>query len=555
MAIAVLLVGLPTLGAGIRMDDHAHLRSAMETTWSVREIASAYTIDIADAHDGWRPSASEGFRLRYVRPLCLVVYKLDRALFGSWSPGYHAVNLLLQGLAVHAVFLLGRLVSDRTDLALLGALGFAWLPGNAVTVPFLATLGELLCVLFSAHAVRLHVVGRREGHRGAHAAALACFAGALLSKEYAVVVPGLLVLADLGLVPDRDRGAVGSPSWPPIALHLGLLAGYLVVRSHLLGAESWPPSSRYFCPPWEEGCISFAAIRTIYGLAATLFLLPSAESPLFLGILDRPATLGILGVALGGLALGIHRHVGWDRRGLVAVSWIALFQLPVAFFAPAPWHVYPASAGLALGVAWWGSRARDRPSTGDRSPWMLRGAAVLLGLFALTSFSTGLALAHSNRGLRAAMDAVSAELAARPAARRVFLLDVRPTEVDLVQGLRRELSGRPLEYHLLSLSPSGAEASVIRQLDAWSFVSEARGRPYFLELDWTARRGAVLERSASVGDYAVAIDRRGPLPGGGESGVLTYRYRFENGLSAETDLFLQRTDRGVRSISFDGRSP
>ena len=331
-----------------------------------------------------------------------------------------------------------------------------------------------------------------------------------------MVIPGLLVLADLLLDPGAGLRSISLRELVPHAVALG---GYLVLRSAVLGDASWPPSTRYFCPPWEDGCATFALARLIFGFGTVLLFVPSVETPLFLEVLTRPAWLGLVLVALGAGAALVHRQVGWDRRGLFAIGWIALFQLPVVFFAPAPWHVYPPSAGFALLVVWWMSKV-DEPA----GPWVRRIATGVLVLFALATVAWGAVLAQANGNLRTFMDSVKEELAKRPDARRVLVLDLEPAEADVVEALRRELPDRDLEYHILLRVRPGAEPTVVRLLDDHTFVAEARGRPFQLELDWTAGREDVLDlpvgRTEGVGDYSFTVIDRGPIGGTGESGVL-----------------------------------
>jgi tetratricopeptide (TPR) repeat protein len=181
--------------------------------------------------------------LPYYRPIARLTMVLQKWAHGNEPGGYHVFNVALMGVA--ALLLYGLLRSAAFAVprvpAAIGAALFALHPIAATTVyPICSGRETLLPAVFVIAAVYAYL---RPG-RLWYVAALGCFALALLSKEQAVITPGLFVAADvLGLSPrssphpGRRRGVAGwarhyAQIYAPVA---GVLALYLLVRWGLFG--------------------------------------------------------------------------------------------------------------------------------------------------------------------------------------------------------------------------------------------------------------------------------------------------------------------------------
>ncbi len=555
--LAVFLGGLPSLGAGFFMDDYGHYRSAQEAGWGLKSLASAYTIDVRDVHDGWIPEEMSHFRFSYFRPFSLLYFKVNIALWKDWKPGFHLMSLFVHFLAACMVFALGCKLLPERKHALVAALLFAWFPQNVPTVPWISTSGELLTSFLCMLAVWSYLEFRRRGRKSFFPLALFGFLLALLVKEYAVVLPLVVLLADVLLVSEPQEGRVarmGSLLWSlPFFL---LLGGYLVLRGVALGEQALPPSTRYFCPPLEPGCIAFALNKVLYGILMVFFFFPAMEAPF--SFLVRNGVLTLLGAGLiFALAALVQHRIGWDRKGLFALGWVVLFLVPTAPFAPAPWQIYVPSAGGCILIVWCFSKGfvrRPVSSALERARWKKVLPSLALGLFFLVYLVFGFTVSWFNQKQMRIADSVSRELLRVPEARRLFFLDVKALRYNYIQELRMRQGHRPIEVHILSMLHLGASPSRIEQIDDHRFLAEAQGRAYFLELGWGGRRGAEIEivpgRTERVGDYRIRVGEVGLLPKDSDPGVVQYVYDFEKPLRDPENLFFQVIRDRVERIEF-----
>jgi hypothetical protein len=131
----------------------------------------------------------------YYRPLVMLTFHADRALFGDRPAGYHATNLLAHAATSVLTGELAVAVGLGPGAALAAALAFAAHPAQTDAVSYVSGRTDVLCALFLLLAVLLWRRAARATDGHAVAAAVA-FTMALLSKEAAaplataLLVPG-----------------------------------------------------------------------------------------------------------------------------------------------------------------------------------------------------------------------------------------------------------------------------------------------------------------------------------------------------------------------------
>jgi protein O-mannosyl-transferase len=175
--------------------------------------------------DLYRPIASLSLALQYV--------------IGAGGPlVFRLVSIMLYALAALLVFALASRVTSR-GLALAAGVLFAAHPVHVEAVVQGVNQGELLVAIFSLVAVCRYVDARRAGSLGARdwCVLAALYGLAVLTKENAFVLPGLLVAAELFLVPDKPLAERVSALWRGYAM-LGAIAVVLVgVRTLVLAGR------------------------------------------------------------------------------------------------------------------------------------------------------------------------------------------------------------------------------------------------------------------------------------------------------------------------------
>lgn len=187
----------------------------------------------------WGPARGDDL----YRPLAVLGFSLQWAI-GRGSPlTFHVVNVVLYALSAAAVLALGRQLMPARA-ALLGALAFAVHPVHVEAVGNVVGQSELVAALLVLLAVTLYVRDRRLGalRGGSIVAIVVLYALALFVKEHAIVLPALLVAAELVLAPTiltsrREGGAVGAQRLRTLLLALTLTAvAYLTIRFVVIGA-------------------------------------------------------------------------------------------------------------------------------------------------------------------------------------------------------------------------------------------------------------------------------------------------------------------------------
>jgi protein O-mannosyl-transferase len=160
----------------------------------------------------------------YYRPVTYISFALDHALWGGNPLGFNITNLLLH---IAVALLLYRVVArlfHKTDLALTSAAIFALHPITVETVNFHAGgRNTLLCACFALLSL-LCFMKRKD------IPAVACFAAAVFSKEFALLQPAVFLLYEITISKEKIRWT----RYLPFAL---VAAGYLALRSQVVASN------------------------------------------------------------------------------------------------------------------------------------------------------------------------------------------------------------------------------------------------------------------------------------------------------------------------------
>ena len=181
-ALAALALYLPTLAFGFVWDDLELIVG--------NSFLHAGSWDRLLASDYW---ASTGRVSGMWRPLVMASFRVDGVSSGFNPAHFHLVNALLHSVSTALVAGLALELGAGAMVAGAVALCFATAPAASESVAWISGRTDLLCGLFVLAAVLLE---RRARTRGVawRGAALLATAGALLSKETALVLPIVLLL-------------------------------------------------------------------------------------------------------------------------------------------------------------------------------------------------------------------------------------------------------------------------------------------------------------------------------------------------------------------------
>jgi len=330
----VLLAALPfaaSLNGDFIEDDRPIIRDRVE----LRALAA---VPALFAQTYWPRDSPGGL----YRPLTMASYALDRAVWGadaSGGPsrlGVHATNLILNAVACLLVFALLRERSASALAAWSGAALFAVHPLHVEAVSHMVGRADLLMTALFVGAFLLH--GRGPGARLGAAALYLC---ACLSKEMAVVLPGVL-FAQAWLERGAERaGTFALRQAHELAPCAVALAVFLALRGAALGAAASPPVDFVWTAPpqylaFQQPAPGEVALTMIHAAGEILLLLvapfwlsadysgfPHATSPTFAVIASGAAIAAVVAAA----AIAARR--GW-RDPAFWLVWLGLTWLPVS---------------------------------------------------------------------------------------------------------------------------------------------------------------------------------------------------------------------------------
>lgn len=288
-------------------------------------------------------------RSPFYRPMYTLSFGLDFLIYGTASAGFHLTNLALHLVSTICVYLIAlELVPGerRLGISVTAAALFALYPIHPEAVTWIAGRVDLICAAFYLPALLLFLRWLRTEARVYPALSLAFFALALLSKEMAVTLPGLLFLCALFKGRSFVKAALGIL---PFAL---LLGAYLVFRTYLLsGVEAYGVVSR---PLKLVASLQGLSYRTAQMFVpVNLELLPDG----WRGLLESLFLYGPVAVVIF-LALAYCR--GWMKSwfpplllALYALSLVPLFKAlrPEPDLLSSRWFYIP-SAFLAILIAY-----------------------------------------------------------------------------------------------------------------------------------------------------------------------------------------------------------
>jgi tetratricopeptide (TPR) repeat protein len=190
--------------------------------------------DLQSLHGLWRIWFDLGATQQYY-PLLHSAFWMEHRIWGDWTPGYHAVNILLHVASAWLVVLLARRL----------ALGGAWLagavfalhPAGVEAVAWISEQKSTLSGLFCLAAALVYLDFDETRRRGRYFVALALFVCALLSKSVTATLPAALLVVfwwKRGRV-EWKRDVIPLVPWLGVGAVAGLFTAW--VERHYIHAE------------------------------------------------------------------------------------------------------------------------------------------------------------------------------------------------------------------------------------------------------------------------------------------------------------------------------
>ena len=291
-------------------------------------------------------------RLAYYRPLITVSWQLNHALTGPEPFGFRLVNLLLHIAVALMVLALARRITGSLVAAGIAGLAFAVLPGHAESVAWISGRTDILSTLFALAALMVFASASISPAKQIRALAIAAllFAGALLSKENALVLPALIALYAWffpGSLKRRD-GVTWTAGLMGVAL-IYLIAHRLTIGSAIVAGPGVLLKERLIC------------IGVTYAAYMRMLFIPQPACvayDVFPVAIENPAiAIAAWLIPIGLVALAVYAR----KKAPVAAfgcAWIFITLLPVSnimpisSYLPQERYIYMASIGSASIIGW-----------------------------------------------------------------------------------------------------------------------------------------------------------------------------------------------------------
>jgi hypothetical protein len=333
------------------------------------------------------------------RPLALLSFAIQWAIGGGEPLVFRIVSYLLYAVTCLAVFRIARITLPLAAGFTAAAL-FAVHPVHVEAVAMAVNQGELWITLLSCLAVYRYVKVRRAGDRIPLPTALgigALYFIACFFKENALVLPGLLVAAELFLVPGRSASLMTrARQMAPLFLMMAVLAAvFLVIRTSVLGdvrgtaiAEAIRPLSM-----WERALTMFTVVPDWFRLLFWPNHLQADYSPQ--EIVGQTTWIPMARIGLTLLVIAaIAFFAAWRRAPVISfgILWCAIGLFPVhnvlvpTGIVLAERTLLLPSVGAMIALGGLGALLLERAEPGGRKGLAVIVAALLiLGVFRSTS--------------------------------------------------------------------------------------------------------------------------------------------------------------------------
>lgn len=337
LVLSLLLLVVVSSGIGIRNDFTYDDVEVIKRNAEVHTLHHWWTLF---AHSYWpRAYGGDGYR-----PLTMLAFATQWVIGGGAAWVFHATNIALYGAVTIAVFCFAALLLPTGAAWLVAAL-FAVHPVHVEAVASTVGQSELWVALLVIPAMTIYLRRSLAGTTlsvGEAAAICVCYTLGLFAKEHAIVLPALIVAAEVLLGSENRPLAQRLVRIRPLILCLTLLASlYLAARSAVKGGDI---SGFQPFVVFQTLDLSYAnRVLTMIGVVpqwTRLLLWPvrltTEYAPPDVDIAQGPSVVQLPGLLLLVGILGLAM-VLWKRRGLGAIAsfgiaWFCITLLPSSNF-------------------------------------------------------------------------------------------------------------------------------------------------------------------------------------------------------------------------------
>jgi hypothetical protein len=335
------------------------------------------------------------------RPLVMVSYAINHFVGGLNPAGYHLGNIALHALNSLLVLFLFRRLTGNELTAAAGAFFFAAHAVHTEAVANVVGRAELMSATFFLTALLLYLSSQREevtNSRSFYMASLAAYLLALLSKENAITLVGVIFLYDVTYGEERQEtflrrlGRIGLGRFGRVyAGYLLVAVAYFAVRSLVIdlgAAQNLEHPLLKLGPPWRilnALQIAFHSLWVLFFPVDLSYSYSDDQIPLLTRLLE-PRTLLVLALSVFTLWLVVRSYRKSKDLFFAMTFAIVTFSIYSAVFmiagsVLAERFIYTPSIGFCLAISLVLRRfcVRLRPATTGLGMFMVL-MVVVIGL-------------------------------------------------------------------------------------------------------------------------------------------------------------------------------
>jgi hypothetical protein len=271
----------------------------------------------------------------FFRPLFILSYMIDGAIWGARPFGFHLTNVVVHSLNAFLTVLLSLKITEDLRLSLkakqLVAIGagvlFLLHPSHTEAVSWISGRADLLATFFCLASLITFLTYARSGRASRLVASLLCFMVALLAKESAICLPFLITV--LAMFINRAQSNWSLRRWFAItALYFSILVLFVAVRAVFIGSlvGGYGASQHLnFAPGWLRDRLLEAAVRSVLPplpIRWSWILFKPLQSPAFILI-----ALVCAAILVGAILFRRKQYARTDRReqNIFLLALLALF--------------------------------------------------------------------------------------------------------------------------------------------------------------------------------------------------------------------------------------
>ena len=317
IGVAAMLAYLPSLSGEFILDD----RPLIQYNPYITQLHSIPSYLYQE--DGVTNNTNaDSYHTGYYRPLINLSYWIDYKLWGMNASGFRATNLILHMLCGALFFRFLLIFEKKRNIALVVCLLFILHPVNTEAVSWITSRNNIIVTLFSLLSFILYRKAHQTTSQWPLVLSILCFALALFSKEFGVMLfPVLVLYREMMGKSKNEHGGKGLLTWYiPFVL---VLLFYFVLRQN--ATHSWlspEGAERFFRSVFFAPYLFFMNVKLLlvpYGLHSFVVKYPKSY-------IDPVALFGIAFSVLSAFFIWKHRRNSILLFSLVSFV-LALFPI------------------------------------------------------------------------------------------------------------------------------------------------------------------------------------------------------------------------------------